>query len=455
MIPILTPAEMKAVDDAAPESVEQLIDRAARAVARTAVEMMGGSYGRRVAVVAGPGNNGADGRVASRHLGRRGVRCRIYEVADGLPRHIGGVDLVIDAAFGTGLTRPFSFPTVDVGVAVLAVDIPSGVDGLTGQLLGSPVRADRTVTFAALKPGIVLEPGRSLAGEVTVVDIGLDIAGWEAVALEAADLAAVLPRRPADDHKWRSAVRVIGGSPSMTGAACLAARAAQRVGAGLVQLALPGGSGNEGPIEAVGHLLPATGWGPESIVGADRLQALLVGPGLGPDQIASVGDVLAVDRPLVVDGDALQPEIIKAVSRRRFPTILTPHDGEWARLGGSLDPDRIKAVHALAAATGDVVVRKGPTTLIGAPGEPVRVVTTGTAALATAGTGDVLAGLILGLLARGLAPVDAASAGAQIHAAAAALAPSGLIAGDLIDRIPAVLASCSRALGEECHDHHR
>ena len=441
MIPIVTPEEMRAVDSASAEPSDVLIDRAARAVARIAVEMMGGSYGRRVAVVAGPGNNGADGRVASGHLRRRGVRCRIYDVGDCLPEHIGGFDLVIDAAFGTGLSREFIFPSVDKHAAVLAVDIPSGVDGLTGRLIGRPARADRTVTFAALKPGLVLEPGRSVAGEVTVVDIGLDTGPAMATAMEPSDLAAALaPRRP-DDHKWRAAVRVIGGSPSMTGAPCLAARAAQRAGAGLVQLAVPGGLGGPGPTEAVGHPLPADAWGSEAVAGADRLQAVLVGPGLGPGHVSSVGDVLTVECPLIVDGDALQPEIVKAVSRRKSPTVLTPHEGEWVRLGASTDPDRIKAVHALAEATGVVVVRKGPTTLIGAPAEPVRVITSGSAALATAGTGDVLAGLILGLLARGLAPIDAASAAAQLHAAAAAVAPVGLIAGDLIDRIPTVLAA--------------
>jgi len=441
MIPIVTPEEMRAVDAASAEPTDVLIDRAARAVARIALEMMGGSYGRRVAVVAGPGNNGADGRVASRHLRRRGVRCRVFDVVDGLPGHIGGFDLVIDAAFGTGLSRAFTFPSVDENTAVLAVDIPSGVDGLTGSLIGRPTRADRTVTFAALKPGLVLEPGRSVAGEVTVVDIGLETGPPRATAMEPSDLAAALSPRPADHHKWRAAVRIIGGSPSMIGAPCLAARAAQRVGAGLVQLAVPGGIGGAGPTEAVRHPLPVDAWGSEAITGVDRLRAVLVGPGLGSGHLADVGDVLTVECPLIVDGDALQPEIVKSVSRRKFPTILTPHEGEWVRLGASTDPDRIKVVDAFAAATGNVVVRKGPTTLIGAPGEPVRVITSGSAALATAGTGDVLAGLILGLLAQGLAPVDAASAAAQVHAAAAALAPVGLIAGDLIDRIPTVLAA--------------
>lgn len=254
MIPVVTPVEMAAIDADAPQQVDDLIDRAARAVAREAIRMLGGVYGRRVAVVAGPGNNGADGRVAARHLEQRGVRVRVIDVAE-TPARIDGVDLVIDAAFGTGLSRPYSFPCVEPGVAILAVDIPSGVDGLTGELVGAPASADRTVTFAALKPGLLLEPGRSHCGDVVVTDIGLDVSRASVFATEHADLAAWVPPRPADDHKWRTAVRVIGGSVGMEGAGYLAAAAAQRVGAGLVQLASPGGVADAGPVEAVGHPL--------------------------------------------------------------------------------------------------------------------------------------------------------------------------------------------------------
>ena len=173
MIPVVTPAEMAAIDEAAPEPVEVLIDRAGRAVARSAVAMMGGVYGRRVVVVAGPGNNGADGRQAAAVLRQRGVRVRV--VAPGESGPLKDVDLVIDAAFGTGCVGRTGFPVGDQ-VPVLAVDIPSGVDGLTGAA-GSPCAADRTVTFAAYKPGLLLEPGRSLAGRIEVVDIGLDVSG--------------------------------------------------------------------------------------------------------------------------------------------------------------------------------------------------------------------------------------------------------------------------------------
>ena len=163
MIPIVTPAEMAAIDAAAPVPVAALVERAGAAVARAAVDLLGGTYGRRVAVIAGKGNNGADGRAAATRLQRRGVRCVVLEPdIAALPVE---VDLVIDAAYGTGLSRPYDFPAVPEGVPVLAVDIPSGVDGLTGARLGSPVAADRTITFAALKPGLLLEPGdRPLIG---------------------------------------------------------------------------------------------------------------------------------------------------------------------------------------------------------------------------------------------------------------------------------------------------
>lgn len=404
--------------------------------------MLGGVYGRRVAIVAGPGNNGADGRVGARHLNRRGVRAHVVDVAD-TPTIIDGVDLVIDAAFGTGLSRSYSFPRVAPEVAILAVDIPSGVDGLTGELVGAPVFADRTITFAALKPGLLLEPGRSHCGDVLVADIGLDVSRATVFVTEHADLVAWVPTRPADDHKWRTAVRVIGGSLGMEGAGYLAAAAAQRVGAGLVQLASPGGAAGAGPAEAVGHRLPATGWGPAAAGNIDRLHAILLGPGLGRDDLASVHDILAVDLPVVVDGDALVPEIMTMLPTRTPATVLTPHDGEWRRLGGDPSNDRIAATVDMARSTRAVVVRKGPTTIVASPDGQARVVTAGSAALATAGTGDVLAGLVVGLLAQGIDAFDAATAAVQIHAEAGALDPVGLVAHDLVDRLPHVLARIS------------
>ena len=439
MIPIVTPEEMGAVDAAAPEPVEELIDRAARVVARTAIEMLGGVYGRRVVVIAGPGNNGADGRVAATHLRRRGVRVRVIDTLEAVEA-VASCDLVIDAAFGTGLRRPYDPPAVDATTPVLAVDIPSGVDGLTGELLGTPLRADRTVTFAALKPGLVFEPGRSMCGAVTVADIGLDLGDATVHAVTDADIAALLPSRPPDDHKWRTGLRIVGGGPGMTGAAILAARAAQRVGAGIVQLAMPGAAGSEGPLEAVGQPLPGHAWAADAVKDLDeRIRAVLVGPGLGRNDPASVAAMLAVETALVLDGDALIDEIVPLLASRPAPTVLTPHDGEWARLGGGGGGDRIGDTRAFATEHSVIVIRKGPTTVVAAPDGRVRVVTSGTAALASAGTGDVLAGMTVGLLARGVDPFDAATTAAHVHGRAGRELGDGLLAGEVADALPGVI----------------
>jgi ADP-dependent NAD(P)H-hydrate dehydratase / NAD(P)H-hydrate epimerase len=435
MIPIVTPARMAEIDAASPEPVEELIDRAARAVSRAAVRMLGGTYGRRVVVLAGPGNNGADGRVSAGHLRRRGVRTTIVDALDGASA-LPSADLIIDAAFGTGLRRAYIAPSIAAGTPVLAVDIPSGVDGLTGERLGEPLGADRTITFVALKPGLVLEPGRSLAGVVEVADIGLDPGPVEAWLVSDEDVAERLPDRPPDDHKWRSGVRVIGGSPGMTGAAALAARAAQRCGAGIVQLAMPGGRGDEGPIEAVGIALPTSDWADAAFADLDdRLRAVLIGPGLGPVEPDSLAAALAIDRPLVMDGDALQEFIVAGLATRAATTVITPHDGEWARLGGSAAADRIAATGAFATTHGVTVVRKGPTTIVADPGGQVRVVGSGSAALAAAGTGDVLAGCIVALLARGLGAFDAATVAAHVHGNAGRNLGSGLVASEVADRL--------------------
>ncbi|MDG2028559.1 MAG: NAD(P)H-hydrate dehydratase [Acidimicrobiales bacterium] len=439
MIPIVTPARMAEVDAAAAHRIDELIDRAGRAVALAALDMLGGTYGRRVIVVAGPGNNGADGSVAAEQLRRGGVRVEVVDALEGSQPPLTA-DLVIDAAFGNGLSRPFDMLAIEDGVPVLAVDLPSGLDGLTGQPFNGPRRADRTVTFVALKPGLVLEPGRSLAGDVTVVDVGLDPGEIMAHAVEPHDVAALLPARPVDDHKWKSGVRIIGGSPGMTGAAALAALSAVRSGAGIVQLALPGGRGDEGPTEVVGHPLPSAGWGAAGTANLERIRAVLVGPGLGPAEAADLAAMGGVAAPLVVDGDALQPDLLPILGRRSAPTVLTPHDGEWARLGGSMDDDRLDATADFACDHGVTVVRKGPTTVVAAPDGSVRVVTAGTAALASAGTGDVLAGCVVAMLARGLSGPDSGVVAAHLHGAAGAELGPGLLASEVADRIPDVTA---------------
>jgi ADP-dependent NAD(P)H-hydrate dehydratase / NAD(P)H-hydrate epimerase len=450
MLPVLTPDEMAAVDATAPEPVDVLIERAGAAVAREALDLMGGAYGRRVVVVAGKGNNGSDGRAAARRLERRGVGVQVIAAPDA-PDTLPAADLVIDAAYGTGFRGEYVAPDA-AGAPVLAVDIPSGVDGVTGEAAGRPLHAARTVTFAALKPGLLFHPGRTLAGTVTLADIGLDVSEARIGVVEAADVAAWLPAQPPDTHKWRAAVMVIAGSPGMTGAAHLAARAAYRAGAGMVRVATPGVEGDPGlPTEAVGVAVPAAGW--DAVVGEqlDRMGAVVLGPGLGRGAPAVAGVhhlVASAPVPLVVDGDGLSALGAGAgeIIGRRDPgaaTVLTPHDGEFARLTGKdrPGPDRIGAARELAAATGAVVLLKGPTTVVAHPDGRVHVHVAADARLATAGTGDVLSGIIGALLARGVDALAAAAAGAWLHGRAAQEGPAqGLIASDVVDGLPAALA---------------
>lgn len=420
MIPILTPEEMKAVDEAAPEPVEVLIERAGAAVARSALELLGGGYGRRVVVVAGKGNNGADGRVAAERLRRRGVRVRVVDAAD-LPSALPACDLVVDAAYGTGFRGTWTPPSPTA--PVLAVDVPSG----------DAWQAVRTVTFQALEPRHLFD---ERCGLVEVHDIGLDVHAARAHVVEDADV--VLPRRPRDAHKWQTAVWVVAGSPGMTGAAQLCARAAQRAGAGYVRLSTPGGE-PDAPIEVVGTSLPASAWDLDDV---DRFDSVVVGPGLGRASDAEIRRVVATaEVPTVVDGDGLSALSghLDAVSAE---CVLTPHDGEYKRLmGHRAGDDRLEAARALAARAGCVVLLKGPATVVAEPGGQALVSLAGDARLATAGSGDVLSGVIAALLAQGVPSFEAAAWGAHLHGRAAALGPErGLVAGDLPNLLPAAIA---------------
>ena len=278
MVPIVTPEEMGAVDAEAPEPTEVLIDRAGGAVARAALRMLGGTYGRVVHVIAGTGNNGADGRVAAARLAARGVKVRVFDAAD-CPEVLPAADLVIDAAYGTGFRGEWNPPHVGDAL-VLAVDIPSGVDALTGAA-GPVLAADRTVTFAALKPGLLFPPGADLAGAVEVAGIGLGQGVHRhshAALVQGADVAGWLPPRERDAHKWRSAVRVVAGSIGMTGAAALVARAAMRSGAGIVHLSSPGALVTSAPVEVVQRPVPMVGWAGTVLDSLDRFHSLVVGP---------------------------------------------------------------------------------------------------------------------------------------------------------------------------------
>ncbi|MCU1355644.1 MAG: hypothetical protein JWM89_1062 [Acidimicrobiales bacterium] len=449
---IVTPEEMGAIDAAAPEPVEVLVARAGAAVAREAVRMLGGAYGKRVVVVAGKGNNGADGREAARRLEGRGVRCTVID-AEHPPATVPPCDLVVDAAYGTGFRGDYRPPALPSGdVPVLAVDIPSGVSGLTGEVGGEPWRAARTITFAAWKPGLLVGRGAELAGDVVVADIGLDVSSAQAQLIDAAAVAAWIPARPRETHKWKAAVWVVAGSPGMGGSAHLATRAAQRGGAGYVRLSTPGAAEDPmAPTEAVFTELHADGWATEVLDDAERFRAIAVGPGLGrgtgvDQQVRRL--IAGSTTPVVVDGDGLRAlgldagPVVADRSNQAGPVVLTPHDGEFEALAGHAPgPDRFAAVRELAVATGAIVLLKGSTTLVASPDGHVLASTSGDARLATAGAGDVLTGLVAALMAEGLTGSRAAAAAAHLHGRAGALAwRRGLVAGDLVDHLPAAFA---------------
>ncbi|MCY4195299.1 MAG: NAD(P)H-hydrate dehydratase, partial [bacterium] len=437
--------------------VEALIQRAGAALARAALGMLGGGYGRRVTVLAGRGNNGADGRAAAGRLRHRGVRVTVIP-ADEAPAALPPAHLSIDAAYGTGLRRPY-FPPAPPSVPdnprraapILAADIASGVDGLTGETLGEPWIADRTVAFGALKPGSVLHPGAQHCGTVAVASLDLDCSTARAHLVTSGDVTGWLPVRPVEAHKWQTACWVIAGSAGMNGAANLAAAGAARGGSGYVRLSTPGLDSLGGPAsmnaptEAVGHRLPADKWADAVETGDQaRFKAMAVGPGLGR-QPATVQSVRELARraplPLVIDGDALTalgPDAAAVLARRPAPTVLTPHDGEYRVLAGEAPgSDRFAAGRSLAAATGAHVLLKGPVTVVAAPDGAALAIANGDARLATAGTGDVLTGLICGLLSAGVEPMRAAASAAWLHGQAAAALPAGpMAASDLLLALP-------------------
>ena len=449
MLPIVTPAQMREIDNAAPEPVDELIERAGRRLARVARQMLGGVYGRRVVAIAGPGNNGADARVAARILATAGVRTRVMGPGE---TNLPAADLVIDGAFGTGISRPYTAPLTTA--PVLAVDIASGVDGLTGELVGAPMRATRTLTFAALKPGLLLQPGADWTGTIEIADIGLDTSHVRSWLFTRSDAVRSVPLRRPNDHKWRRAVGVVGGSPGMIGAPLLAAEAAFRTGAGYVRAQLPGVDAPAQRSEIVLSSVPATGWASAALQDSERFHSLVLGPGLSldaADDVRQVVDGLDPETPVVVDGTALR--LLGERPRLRPTVILTPHDGEFASLAGAAPgADRFGACRDLAAATNATVLLKGPLTIIATPDGRTIAVGHGDERLAVAGSGDVLSGAIAALAAGGLEPALAASLGAWVHADAGhQLPPLGGIASDLLGGLA---NSVSELVGHHQRGHH-
>jgi NAD(P)H-hydrate epimerase len=448
--PLYSAAEMREAEErypGYPDTIPELMQRAGRAVAREA--MLAFPAARRFACVCGGGSNGGDGRVAAAALREAGHS--VDETHDLEAEY----DVVVDALFGTGFRgepRPDAAELIArinaSGAKVVAVDLPSGVDASTGEIAGAVVDADLTVTFHGRKVGLTVAPGRFRAGEVVVADIGLGELATEHRRATARILDLV-PRRSAGDTKYSSgSVLVVGGQPGMTGAACLSALAALRADAGYVTLAVPARS--LPVVESLALEPVKIGWRDDRALetiasAAERAGALAIGPGLGrtPKRRALVREVLErVTIPAVVDADALfgfEPV------ERSAPTVLTPHAGELARLldtdSGWVDEHRLDAAQRAAEQFGAVVLLKGGDTIVAAPGEGCIVSEFGPPSLATAGTGDVLTGVIASFLAKGVEPRLAAAAGAVAHGTAASLAPNqaGLAAGDLLDLLPEAL----------------
>ncbi|NBE55404.1 NAD(P)H-hydrate dehydratase, partial [Streptomyces boluensis] len=427
-----------------------LMQRAAAGLAAACAELLGKVYGSRIVLLVGSGDNGGDALYAGARLARRGAGVAAVLLAPerahagGLrallaaggrvsstpERDIADARLVLDGIVGIGGRgglRPdaarLAELAADSRAFVVAVDLPSGVDADTGEVRGEAVRADATVTFGTYKPGLLVDPAHEHAGAVRLIDIGLELpAEADLEALRYADVAGLLPVPGASSDKYRrGVVGIAAGSARYPGAAVLAVAGALRGGAGAVRYVGPAGDAVIARYpEALVHA------GPPSKAG--RVQAWVVGPGLG-DDADRVRDVLAADVPVLIDADGLRFADRDEVRARTAPTVLTPHAGEAAALLGveraEVEAGRLAAVRRLAEAYGAMVLLKGSTTLIAAPGRVVRVNPTGTSWLATAGSGDVLSGLAGALLAAGLDTVDAASTAAFLHGLAARRAARG------------------------------
>lgn len=505
MIPVLSPEETAALDrESAARGIttRDLMESAGRAVARAAMSLTSGAYGRRAVVLCGKGNNGGDGLVAARHMDRWGFGVTVVMLADPtelrgaaaesfrryaggggrwkrytpatLDRELGRAEVAADAVFGTGFRGA---PEGDHAAAierlnaspepVVAVDIPSGVDGETGAVRGAAVLAAVTVTFGSLKPGLVFFPGAGHTGLVTVADIGFppELVRSELLVVERGDVAALVPRRDPETHKRSTGVvLVVAGSRAMTGAAVLVAGSATRTGAGLVTLAVP-----ESALPVVEARLTETTFLPlpETPEGAvserawplihERLEgvdALAIGPGMttGVGTVKLIRQAVAESPvPLVLDADGLNAFAGRGgeLAGRRSDAVITPHAGEFGRLTG-LSPkevleDRVGHARKAAREFGLTVLLKGSRTLVAEPNGRARVNPTGGPFLATAGTGDVLTGAIAAMLAGGLRSADAAVAGAFVHGLAGRLAVEEtggpIVAPDVVRHLPHAIAS--------------
>lgn len=483
---VLTPREMACADQQATAggvSGVDLMEAAGRAVAAAVIARWSP---RATTVLCGPGNNGGDGFVTARLLAVAGwsVKVALLGELDQLsgaaayhaalwpgtptalaPECLDGAALVIDAIFGAGLSRPVEGParaTLEAlgaaGLPICAVDVPSGLDGASGQLRGIAVAADMTVTFFRRKPGHLLFPGRRLCGDLVLADIGVPDSVLEAIAPKTFENGPALwldryPWPQAEGHKYQRGEVLVLGGPHVAGATRMTARAAMRIGAGLVTLAAPTATWAIDAAALAGVIVSEF----QGVDGFSRLLAdprrnvIAIGPGagIGKSTRRYVLSALATKRPVVLDADAITA--FEARSQTLFdaisgPCVLTPHAGEFARLFGKLNKtaDKLSRTRQAAAQSGAVVVLKGPDTVIAAPDGRAIINANAPPQLATGGSGDVLTGFVAGLIAQGLPAFDAAAAAVWLHGAAGSAFGLGLVAEDLPDILPGVLQDLAR-----------
>jgi ADP-dependent NAD(P)H-hydrate dehydratase / NAD(P)H-hydrate epimerase len=486
MFELLTTAEMGQADRltiAGGVPGIDLMERAGRAVADAVMAQHAGS--QRVTVVAGPGNNGGDGFVTARLLAEQGYRVAVMLLGDpaklkgdaaaaakrwhdgvtGDPGFLATADVLIDALFGAGLDRPVEgaaralIETMNaLAKPIVAVDLPSGINGISGAVMGAAVNAAQTVTFFRKKPAHLLLPGRLHCGAITVADIGIPATVLGEIAPKTfANVPALwrerFPVPKAKGHKYdRGHAVVVSGPLWSTGAARLAARGALRAGAGLVTIASPREALAVNAAASLAVMVrPVEGAGELKTFLADRrLNAVALGPGLGVGEgtCRLVAAALAGDQAVVLDADGMTSfsgdpgRLAKALkARSEVATVMTPHEGEFSRYFGSLDPDakvgsKLERARKAAALTGSVIVLKGADTVVAAPDGRAAISANAPPYLATAGAGDVLAGIATGLLAQGMAAFEAAAAAVWLQGEAATAFGPGLIAEDLPEQLP-------------------
>jgi len=452
--PLYTTTEIRRIETAAGNVSPPLMERAGLAAADLAVRLLGSS-GKDVLVLAGPGNNGGDARIVARILQERFFRVHVATASEPPPDGVRW-GLVIDGLFGIGLARDVDGAHAKLVALAnaqscprLALDVPSGIDSDTGRVLGSAVRATHTITFIALKPGLLTLDGPDHCGELTVATLGLDVEklaapnGW---VTGPGLLHGLLKPRPRNFHKGMAgSVAVIGGAPGMTGAAVLTSRAALKLGAGRVYVGLLDAEAPTSDPSTPELMLRS----PDDALGLD-LDAIVIGPGVGSSGHAEtlVGEVLAIDVPCVLDADALNliaesADLRATCARRSAETLVTPHPAEAARLLGcataDVQRDRLSAARELSKALNAHVALKGCGSILVARDGHWFVNTSGNPGMSSAGMGDVLAGIIGALLAQGFTGEAALIASVHLHGvaadqlAAAGTGPVGLTAGETID----------------------